>query len=439
MGFCTVVQTSRSFKLEKSIQYLLYLMILISPMLVIQIKGKELFLWLQVLFVVLVSFRCNRISVMKSPLILLIFIEPFIAAFFAYFSMMPDKYKKTAIDLAIMAIPLYFVMSYIEMFIKNRYRIIEVIIKAFKMAVIIEAIWIPIQFVLYKGFDLDINKRIFVDILHMVQNASFIRSWVWYPSGLSWHSAVLAPLFVLGILLFDNTAFRTLILFDSFICGNSTTLLGVCMCLLLLMIRRIYLDRIKITNVEKTEIILLILFIILALCTTNIGSKLYEVVLKLWTRLFGTEKDASTAAHLGYYTDYLKIIKSSSPLQVIFGYGYGCSGYTITKLYGRYADGGTWAIECDYINILVSRGIIGFLSYYAFMFYVMIKGIRQDIRYFIFIFVVLFQGLGYNIQFDYLFLIEVVLFITVNNNINFFEIVDNINNNKRKKRWLKFR
>ena len=61
-----------------------------------------------------------------------------------------------------------------------------------------------------------------------------------------------------------------------------------------------------------------------------------------------------------------------------------------------------------------------------------------DIRYFIFIFVILFQGFGYNIQFDYLLLIEIIMFISIREDINFFDTVDKINNQKVKRGFIKY-
>ena len=68
----------------------------------------------------------------------------------------------------------------------------------------------------------------------------------------------------------------------------------------------------------------------------------------------------------------------------------------------------------------------------------MLKGIKIDIRYFIFIFVILFQGFGYNIQFDYLLLIEIILFISIREDINFFDTVDKINNQKVNRGFIKY-
>ena len=68
----------------------------------------------------------------------------------------------------------------------------------------------------------------------------------------------------------------------------------------------------------------------------------------------------------------------------------------------------------------------------------MLKGIKIDIRYFLFIFVILFQGFGYNIQFDYLLLIEIIMFISIREDINFFDTVDKINNQKVKRGFIKY-
>mgnify|MGYP007084673048 FL=1 len=56
----------------------------------------------------------------------------------------------------------------------------------------------------------------------------------------------------------------------------------------------------------------------------------------------------------------------------------------------------------------------------------------------IFIFVILFQGFGYNIQFDYLLLIEIIMFISIREDINFFDTVDKINNQKVKRGFIKY-
>lgn len=419
-------QYNDSKKINIDIEILLFLMIFISPIVVLQIGRKELFLWLQIIFVCLLTIR--KFSLVNSKILLFIFLEPFISAFFAVTSTMPEKYKSTAINLAIMSIPLYLVISYLSGLIKAGYEILDIIIRAFKLAIIIEIVWIPLQLVFYRLIGIDINKIIFVDTLHMVSNASFVRSWVWYPSGLSWHSAVLAPLFAFGILIWDNSLIRIIILAESFICGNNTTLIGVVCVFMFLCLRSFYRKHIIVTDQIIVLIVLVVAACAIVVLSSGIREKFSDVVVKLLGRFFSAEKDASTVAHFGYYSDCFKILKNCSISQLIFGYGVGCSGYTITELYGRYADGGTWAIESDFVNILVSRGLVGFIAYYGFLIYIMIRGRKIDSRYFILMGVILIQGFGYNIQFDYILLLEAILFITIDNDINFFESVDKINN-----------
>ena len=151
---------------------------------------------------------------------------------------------------------------------------------------------------------------------------------------------------------------------------------------------------------------------------------LFEIIISkftfLFNRLFASQKDASTAAHFAYYSDYDKVLKSSTLLQIFFGYGHGCSGYPYSVLYNRYTDLANWAVECDVINILVSRGIFGFITHYYLLFYIMIKGQKIDYRYAAVIISIFIQGIGYNVQWDYVMFIELVLFLTIKLKINFF-------------------
>ena len=83
-----------------------------------------------------------------------------------------------------------------------------------------------------------------------------------------------------------------------------------------------------------------------------------------------------------------------------------------------------WAIECDVVDILVSRGLVGFIFYYSFMLYIMIKGRKIDYRYSIFMLTVIIQGFGYNIQMDYLFMIEVIMYLSIKYKYNVFLVAE---------------
>lgn len=70
-----------------------------------------------------------------------------------------------------------------------------------------------------------------------------------------------------------------------------------------------YNGKFEVSKGKLIQIFILAILIIIVFCTPAIMDKLAEVVIRLGTRLFGAEKDASTAAHLGYYSDYIKILK----------------------------------------------------------------------------------------------------------------------------------
>lgn len=400
---------------------ILFLMVWSSPMFVLQMGGKALFLWLQILFVFFMALNRKRFLPIKYPIINLIFAELFISAFFAFTTSMPLSYKKAAINLSIMALPMYFVIAYMQgMIAIQKEKIFRFICKAIKAAIIVQLIWFFLELGIYRVLHIDINQIVFVNALHLVSNASFIRSWVWYPSGLTWHSAVLGPLFVLGIILFDSLFIKAGIFLAAVLCGNSTCLIGVMLCAAMIIVYRILKRKTRIPKKTLAIILVMIGIAIAGVIYLNLGEVILKVFNNLWIRLFGSEKDASTAAHLSYYTDYISIIKKSSVSQIIFGYGYGCSGYPITVLYDRYSELSSWAIECDIVDILVSRGIAGFCVYYYFLFYIMLKGRKLDYRYFIFVLVILIQGLGYNVQFDYVFFVELLLYISIKLQINFW-------------------
>ena len=330
--------------------------------------------------------------------------------------------------MSIAMIPLYFAATYIFKLLQRNGSYIGFIIKAVKVMCLMQLCWIPIQYIVYHYADIDINSVIFTDVLHMTEKASFVRDGIYYPSGFSWHSASLAPVFVLAFALFDDILIRALILLDVMICGNSTALVGVLLCAFGLAAFWLIKNRTSLKPKKKTMIEAVMLLVIAAavLMSTDLLGSMLNSVVYLWNRLFGGERDLSTSAHFAFFTDYFEIVKNSTPFQILFGYGYGCSGYPITMMYGRFDHLSNWAIECDIIDILVSRGIVGFIGYYYFLFYIAIKGLKTDYKYFVVMMAIIIQGIGYNVQWNYIFLLEMVMLFTLKLDINFFQRTENI-------------
>lgn len=418
------MQNNNVFKLKHSI--LIYIMVFFSSLVIFQYNGRSWFLYLQIIFCIVMALSTKKVVLLPYPIINLIFLELILSAFSGLISNMADSYKKAAVVMALFMVPMYFVASYCYILIKKNSGFLTVIVKAFKAMCLLHMVWIPFQYIMYHIVGVDINNLIFVETLHIIEKATFIRSWVYFPSGITYHSAVLAPLFVISLFLFKSLPVRLLIIVDSVICGNSTSTVGVFFAVILMFVFWL-MDRHKNKPIRikfKTIIIAVLLFIIFIYLFHQFEMKntLGDRIQYLWQRLFGDETDESTLAHFQYFSDYFSILKSSSLFQILFGCGEGCSGYYISLFYNRYISLGNWSIECDIVNILVNRGIIGFLLYYGFLFYIMFKGWKKDRRYFIVMSAILIEGFGYNVQWDYTLFMELIFYFTLKLDINFFEI-----------------
>lgn len=407
------------------IEYFLFFLFLFASMDLFQFDGKTFFFYIGLFLCIYYFMSRKKVIVINDPLIILIFVELFVSGILAQFGPTTASYKKTALVMPILLLPLYFEAGIIHSAIKNNSNIIPTILKAIKTVCIIQFTWIPIQYLFYHLIGLDLNKLIFVETLGLVENASLIRDWVWYPSGFTYHSALIAPLMVIGFLLFDNIYFRALIVVDSFICGSSTALIGVALTVFLLIF-------IKILNGKSVKVrrgffisVALIVVVGAVICiSTDLLSVFSNRIAYLIARLSNSQVDSSTSAHIRYFLDYPSVLKKNSIVTTLFGYGYGCSGFVFSVLYGR-ENLGNWSVESEIMDSLYSRGIIGFLIYYAFLLYILIKGRKIDIRYSVMMLVIIIQGFGYNVQWEYIFLFEMIIYLCIKSGINIFDYSDN--------------
>lgn len=410
-------------KLQFNSYVLMSLMMVVSSMVVLQFGGRELFLLLQIVFCVYMALTTWKLGVIRYAAINGIFLELIVCAISAITGNLPYSYKKAAVVMTVYMIPFYFAAYYMQSMLEHDVRFLPVLRRAIKMMCLIQLCWIPLQYILYHIANIDINQIVFVDGLHMVENASFYRSWEYHPSGLSWHSAVLAPMFVFAMVMFESIPVRLLVLLDASICGNTTSLIGALLCgalLLFFRLPRIRWATPRVRRITLWVVVAAAVFGALLSLRFSIWGAIWDRVTYMFTRFLAGSDDASTAAHMGYFKDYIPILRQSSPMQILFGYGLGCSGYPISVMYDRYTTLASWSIECDIINILVSRGVIGFALYYYFLIYIAVQGGKQDYRYFAVMLPVLVQGFGYNIQWDYVVMLEIIMYCCIKQKVCFF-------------------
>lgn len=97
---------------KKYIYNLIYVMIFVSPMLVLQIKGKEFFLWMQIFIFIVMFIEYKRIYIAKSGWIIFLFAEPFVAGNICFRYLRCQMNIREQPLICVMSLPLYLTISY---------------------------------------------------------------------------------------------------------------------------------------------------------------------------------------------------------------------------------------------------------------------------------------------------------------------------------------
>ena len=130
--------------------------------------------------------------------------------------------------------------------------------------------------------------------------------------------------------------------------------------------------------------------------------------------LKGGEGDVgvSSLTHLSYYLLIPDMIMNNNVINALFGYGLGCSGFIYSKMYGQYVDS-VWVIESDIVNTVLNIGIVGFLVHYWIISRItfVVKRNKDKGKYRLFTLVILLSGITYNIQFNWTFLLLIMLYV----------------------------
>ena len=406
------------------IKVTVFFMLVTSSMIVVQVQEKTLFLMLQILFCLTMFFCTKKLVFHNSILINLIVVELVISAVFSCLSDIPLSYKKTAVYMTALMVIVYFVASYLIYEVRKGYLSLDFIKKCLKITCLIQLLWTIFQFLCYEVFLFDVNKFIFVDSLGIVQKASVFKPGnLFMPSGLSWHPSLLASLIVVAFFLYDKWYMKCLSLLVAVICNNSTALIGAILCVGVELIR-ISANLLRKKKINRKVLLLVLIAVVLVgvvVYETGLINEVFNKIYHMYQRIFGLVYDGGSAdAHKRYFTAYLDVVNNSSVVQVLLGYGEGCSGYPYDVLFDQYSFWSNWAVESDIMNILVSRGIIGFVLYYAMLLYTAIKGFKINYKYSVIITIIAFQGITYNVQFDWIVILEMIFLFCITHGWDFF-------------------
>ena len=389
------------------VRYIFFLVVVFSTLVIFQVRNLTYFVILESVVVLLNVIVRRKLFFLPDRKINIIYLLLCVSLLNSYlFSSLPNSFKRGALVQFIILIPLWLIAAYIYNECKTDNKIIEYANKALKIMCCLQFIWCVFQFGTYAILKVDINDQVFVQILGLVNNASFFKYKILQPSGFSWHPSTLAPLVVLGFFLFSSPYMKILCIITALLSRNGTAIIGIGLALFVSIIE---LAKKRNKRIPKMYFLpVLIIFVVgcvLFLCT-NIFDSVISQIVSLISRMLTSTAEISAMEHKRYYSSYPLIIKNSTVLQTLLGYGEGCSGYPFTQLYGQALSYSSWSVESDFINILISRGVFGFVAFYSFLTSAIWKGIKVNKKYGIVLSIFLLQGITYNIQTDGVFLLK---------------------------------
>ncbi|PWJ66418.1 hypothetical protein SAMN05720473_102153 [Fibrobacter sp. UWB15] len=283
------------------------------------------------------------------------------------------------------------------------------------VAAVFQMAWGYFQFVSYYLAHIDINNIIFVNILNMVPNASQIMEENLKISGMCWNSGNFAPLMLLGYCLSEKMWMK--LLFAGMCCmsGSRTLFLGFVAVAACEFIRTVYNDffrsRVRIRRKMVLFAVAILAVIFVGAHNQIVVGKVLGVRDSLTSNVLDSE--SSARLHARYWTSIPLITKNNSLEKNLLGFGLKSSGYSQVLYYGQYADSKyAWVVECDFINNLWSRGYLGFILLYSWLFYHFIKGAKMNYRYGLFFLGLLVEGVTYNVMFNWcwVFLLFCILY-----------------------------
>lgn len=308
--------------------------------------------------------------------------------------------------------------------------------QGFKLCAIIQVVYGYMQFFFYRIWKIDLNEAIFGNMLHLDRPLSHYNYDTLVPSGFSWHPSTYAPLLVILYCMSEgNIVVKCLAVGIAVLAQNSTCILGISCCLLFDFFKIISKSKKKLTKKKIIigAVVLIVTFILVF--RTNLIDSINKEVGRVIRRIFTESNvnfDMSSYYHKRYYWGLFEIANKSNIVQLLFGYGEGCSGYPFVKLYSQYISNPPWSVESEVVNRLINKGIVGFTLTYMWLFRILKKGIRINTNFLICMIALLVESITYNIAFFWVFVIEIMMQISLKRRIDIWKNVADKNKIKKK-------
>lgn len=405
------ISSHKSYNLTDA---LLFLTGVLMPCQIITFKIIPLFV-IPLLFIYIIklwyrsNIRLNKVAVFLLSTHLITFVLMLI-------SNLPGSWKKASIIQSCLFFSILFIM-FMKFTTHERGRII----KGLKYGILINLYWAIGQIVLYYIMKLDINDLIFTKLLKMREVSSSFNYQInqFSASGLNWHPAQLAPVIIFGFFILEGYWNKILIIVVAVLSTNTTCIISVFIFTFLLAIRAIWkvLKSGKITRkatIAMLAVVIVLFAIFLAIKNTSIFNYLFyrfeSLLGRLYSAITRTGMNNSTSIHLSYYFSYPDIFANSGIMELLFGYGFECSGYPYELMFRYNPDLPNWVVESDLINFIVGRGYIWTFGYYFIVIRTIIKGNKITYKYLMVVATLIICGIFYNNHFLW---VECLMFLIV--------------------------
>lgn len=301
------------------------------------------------------------------------------------------------------------------------------LVKGFQISCGLTLVWCVLQIISSYIFRIDLNTLVFEKIF-MIKDAMGdynTETGQLIPSGFFSHRAILSPIFIYLFFLSDNLFVEALIIGISLLTKSTALILG-CALGVFFRILSFIMKKHDIKS-KKTKIIsgIILTIILVSICLYMSGEiqNIFNYIVQRIVDSRSNKADNSSVVHYLYYKNLFYIIKDFNLIEILFGNGFATSGLFYTRFNGQYSWMDSWVVESDYINIIISQGILGLVLWIYMMIDIIRKSLKiKEFKTVFFVLLIMFIGIMYNIQFNWFIVVEFAFWVLVKNGINIFTL-----------------
>lgn len=418
----------------KIVNMLLYLMGVFSTMYIVRIGGIPVSTLLAVICIIAIIICRGKVALLGDKCFFAFLCASTLTTILMLLSD-TTNFKTQIITLGVMGI-LYFCITQMKLLPDSS---IKIFFSGLRLSCILHLAWCLIQFFAYQLFDMDVNRMIFVDALNMVSNASRYREGTLAITGFCWHPSNLIPVLLISGILLNRWYIWVICFFIVIYAHSGTALLGLMIAFILVL--PLHIPQV-VARIKKIKISTVFLFfmavsvVIVVLVKTDLFSIMIEKYRELYERVFSTG-DMSAQVHMRYYVMLPFVWLNSSILEILFGCGLGCSGVLFSRYFNQYTQLDAWIVESDPMNYMYSVGIVGFLLFYTWIFQLFRSAKGKNKRYSLLLVCLIICGITYNVQYEWVIMIELAMAICLKRDIDIFQSDSLLWQEKKPKRKIK--